>query len=350
MTETNLFSSIESNEPEKNEPEQTPQVNNADSNVVPSEAIAASNSPYEQLNDEQKIEIKEIEATYENAESINHDIVINEYNKAYNEKSLDFWNNDLPQKFVMALAIMNSVLIEMAKLKTFTIIALGKSTFLSKDKQYAISTLVAIIQYEIENETTGNMIAKEEIKIIKKIDKVGESTDYKSLIKCLPFFTYEPLLIKDKKHNFELSEFTNFDMGTPPSEELSKLTDRQLYESIGIKIFDDIKVAGLTKLDDSNNPDATDLKAIKVFLPKPTTFTAPKTFPDIEGLSSNKALDFKGNAIILYFTAYPEMKMNFVNLGKDERIAGIAIGTLKENKSGDCVMSVFNFLPFGGNE
>ena len=44
------------------------------------------------------------------------------------------------------------------------------------------------------------------------------------------------------------------------------------------------------------------------------------------------------------------MKMNFVNLGKDERIAGIAIGTLKENKSGDCVMSVFNFLPFGGNE
>ena len=339
MVNNNLFSSFEKKD---NEPQEVLS-DNSDSNVLPSEAIASSNSPFESLTDEQKESIKETTESY----GLEQKDIISEFNKAYVDKTLKFWNNDLPKKFKMAKAMMNSVLIEKAKLKKFTVIAIGKSIFLSKDKNTAISTMIGLVQYEVENETTGNTIIKEEIKEIKNFDKVGDTKNYQCLIKCMPFFTYETLLIKDKKHEFKLSEYTDFEMGTPPSEQLSNLSDEQLYEKINIKTYEDIKDAGMTKLKDDGFADSTDLKAVKVFLPKPATYSAPKQFPDLEGLSTNNAIDFEGNPVTLYFTSFfPEMKLNFSNLAKDERITGIAIGTIKENDLGKYVMSVYNFIPF----
>lgn len=294
-------------------------------------------NPYESLDDDQTIIIKDMADFY----GLDVTEVISEFNKAYLDKSLNRFNSNKPKKFNLAKAIMKNVLDEKAKVKTFTVQPFGKNVFYAINSNQVISTVVALMQYEKD----GKIIKKK--KVIRSFDKVGDKC-YQSLDKMIAFYNYEPMLKKDKKDEFQLSEFTSFEHGTPPEGKMANLTDLEIYAGLGIKPVESIKKAGLSRINKGEKyADPLDLKAIYVLSvsSKINKFNPPKDFPDVQSLSSTM-MDEEGNSFLMYFPALPEFETMVNDFTPDEKFSGIAIGTLSEKEeTGEITMNVFNFFP-----
>lgn len=311
-------------------------------NVVPSEVLATSNNPYETLNEDQKIMLKDIAQNLNNLEEQD---VINEFNKAFVDSSLKRFPHE--KKFKLAKAMMKSVLEEKSKIEKFTIMPMGKSLMYSRDTNMVVSSLPAMIAY-----TKNDKIVKKKV-TIKAFDRDASETKYKCLHKCLPFHTYDALLIKKttkEVDEFTITDYTDFEIGTPPSGKLENMTDIELYKTLGIVPYDSHLVAGCTRNGADGYQDGTDLKAIYVIANQPRKYKAPKDYPDLDSISSY-AIDFDGNEITLYFSAFPEILAIVNSIPKDEKLTGIAIGTIRENlKTGAISMSINNFIPFDDEE
>ena len=318
------------------------EVEKVEKNVVPSEVIATNNNPYDTLNEDQKIVLKDISQSLNNLEEQD---VINEFNKAFVDNSLRRFPHD--KKFTLAKAMMKSVLEEKSKIEKFTIMPMGKSLMYSKKTNMVISTLTAMIAYEKNEKLVKKKVA------IKGFDRNASEKKYQSLHKCNQFYTYEALLIKKTNKgvdDFSLTDYTDFEIGTPPEGKMADMTDIELYKTLGIVPYDNHKLAGNTKSGADGYADSTDLKAVYVIANKPRIYNAPKDYPDVDSISSY-AIDFEGNEITLYFSAFPEIKAIVENIPQDEKLTGLAIGTIYENPdTGAFSMSIYNFIAFDDEE
>lgn len=312
----------------------------SESSVKPSEVLASQDNPYEGLTEDQQIILGDMANFY----SLNVSEVIVEFNKAYVDKSLNRFNSNRNKKFDLAKAIMKSILDEKAKVKCFLVTPIGRNVFYAKEANMVISTIVALMQYEVTDKKGATKIVKKR-KSIKGFDKVGESV-YQSIKPMVNFYNYEPMLKRDKKDEFTLSEFTSFEHGTPPEGKMSNMTDLEIYKGLKIKPHESIHTAGMSRIPKNEKfPDPTDLKAVYVLCEPVTKYNAPKDFTDVISMSS-KAIDFDGNSFRMNFPCLPEFESMVDEFPKGERFSGVAICTLQEDeKSGDIRMNLYNFFP-----
>jgi len=354
MSDEDIFSEFNENKPEESvkevettlpEEEKTVVQPNEDSNVVPSEVIAEKGNPYSQLSEDQKIILGDMANSY----SIDIGEVIKEFNRAHLDKSLIQFS-DKERKFNMAKAIMKNILDEKAKVKTFVATPIGANVFYAPKSNQVISNLVALMQYEVEDKKTGAVTIVKKRKVIKSFDKAGES-NYQSLHKMIPFYSYDLMLKRDKKDEFTLSEFSSFEHGSQPEGNLANLTDLEIYKGLKIIPQESIQSAGMSKLpEDSEYPYATDLKALYVICEPFSSYNPPKDFKDVVSMST-KAIDYEGVSMVLRLPALPGFVTMVSEFPKGERITGIGIGTLHENpKTGDIIFTIYNFFPSSEEE
>lgn len=341
MSNKDLFSNFEDSDDPKatNEkavevqPTATPPTEVA---AAPTQQPTTSQAAYDTLTEDQKIILGDIASSF----SLDINEVVIEFNKAHADKSLNRWRDKPDKIFKLSKAMMNSVLEEKSKIQKYPFMALGKSMFYGKDSNMMISTIVGVVEYE--KSLDGTLHTVKERKAVKSFDRGGEKI-YQCLKKSLAFHTYETLLIKDNKNEFNLSEYTNFDIGTPPEGKFATMSDLELYTGLGIKVVENWKDTGYSKNNADGFQDPCDLKAVQVIVNKPNPWSAPKDFPDVQSLPSS-AVDFEGNNLTLYFSDLPETKVLFDQVEKDQKIIGVAIGTIRKDKNENDTMSVFNFI------
>lgn len=306
---------------------------NEESNVIPSEVLSKQDSGYEVLNDDQKIILGDLASHY----SLAIAEVIKEFDLAYADKSLNRFNNNRDKKFNLAKAIMKSVLEEKAKVKTYSVMPIGKSSFYAKNANMVISTLVALMEYEKDGKIVKKKMA------IRGFDNKGD-TMYKSLQDAIFFYNYNPMLKYDEgKDEFSLSEFSSFAFGNPPEGKMANLTDLEIYKGLKIVPHENINKAGLSRIPKgSDYADPTDLKAVHIIGSPVRSYKAPTDFDDVKSVST-QAIDWEGNSFNLYFPSLPEFEAMFAEVPKNERFSGVAIGTIAENKNGNITMNAYNF-------